>query len=313
MNIYLIYGIDRALIINKTNEIIKKLDINKDSIIKYSLNENNLNEILEDASTINLFSEKKIIVINDANIFTGSNNIDTTNLEKYLNNYNELTYMIFSFIGDKVDSRKKIYKIIKEKGQIIEINSKTNDNYSYVLNYIKENNYQMSSMDIRYFLSKVGNDINNINNELNKLFLLKINDKIILKEDIDNIVITNIEEDIFKFIDSITNKDKNKVISLYHEFLNNNYEPIMLISMIASKFRLIYQVKRLISNKYSDEEISKKLSSHVYPIKLARNLSYGYSEGELLNILLALANLDKDIKLGNINNEVGLELFLLKI
>lgn len=312
MNIYLIYGLDRSLVMNEIDKIIDKLDINKDSIIKYSLNEKNLNLILEDASTINLFGDKKLIIVNDANIFSG-NNYDITNLENYLNNYNELTYMIFSFIGDKIDSRKKIVKIINEKGKIIEIKAKNYNNYEYVVNYVNKNNYKINSIDIRYFLSKVGTDINNINNELDKLFFLKINDKIITKDDIDNIVVTNIEDDIFKFIDSITNKDKNKTISLYHEFLNNNYEPIMLISVIASKFRLIYQVKRLLTYKYNEEEIAKKLSSHTYPIKLAKNLSYAYTEEELLNILLLLADLDKDIKLGNINAEIGLELFLLKL
>ena len=51
-NNYLIYGLDEYLINKEIDKIIKKNNIDKNSIIKYSLNEDSIDNILEDEDTI---------------------------------------------------------------------------------------------------------------------------------------------------------------------------------------------------------------------------------------------------------------------
>ena len=89
-NNYLIYGVDKYLIDKEIDKIIKKNKIDNNSIIRYSLNEDSIDNILEDANTFNLFSDTKLIIVNDANIFTSSNDILTDKIINYLNNYNLL-------------------------------------------------------------------------------------------------------------------------------------------------------------------------------------------------------------------------------
>ena len=58
-NFYLIYGTDRSIINNELNKLIKELKI--DDIVKYDMPTSNLLDVIEDASTIGLFSSNKII------------------------------------------------------------------------------------------------------------------------------------------------------------------------------------------------------------------------------------------------------------
>lgn len=310
-NNYLIYGVDKYLIDKEIDKIIKKNKIDNNSIIKYSLNEDSIDNILEDANTFNLFSDTKLIIVNDANIFNSSNDILTDKIINYLNNYNNKSYLVFTLLSDKIDNRKKITKVMSDKGNIINLNKKEVDT-NYIISYLKENGYQINMSDARMILNKAGNNLFSINNELDKLMLFKLEDKVIDKNSIDLLINENIDSSLFALVDSITNKDKNKMLKLYHECLLES-DPIMIINMLANKYILLYQVKRLISDGYSDDKIAKELEVHPYPVKLARNMCYSYSVKEILDIILKLANLDKDIKLGNVNGEVGLEFLLLSI
>lgn len=310
-NNYLIYGVDKYLIDKEIDKIIKKNKIDNNSIIRYSLNEDSIDNILEDANTFNLFSDTKLIIVNDANIFTSSNDILTDKIINYLNNYNDKSYLVFTLLSDKIDNRKKITKVMSDKGNVIDLNKKEVDT-NYIISYLKENGYQINMSDARMILNKVGNNLFSINNELDKLMLFKLEDKVIDKNSIDLLINENIDSSLFALVDSITNKDKDKMLKLYHECLLES-DPIMIINMLANKYILLYQVKRLISDGYSDDKIAKELEVHPYPVKLARNMCYSYSVKEILDILLKLANLDKDIKLGNVNGEVGLEFLLLSI
>ena len=310
-NNYLIYGVDKYLIDKEIDKIIKKNKIDNNSIIKYSLNEDSIDNILEDANTFNLFSDTKLIIVNDANIFNSSNDILTDKIINYLNNYNNKSYLVFTLLSDKIDNRKKITKVMSDKGNIINLNKKEVDT-NYIISYLKENGYQINMSDARMILNKTGNNLFSINNELDKLMLFKLEDKVIDKNSIDLLINENIDSSLFALVDSITNKDKDKMLKLYHECLLES-DPIMIINMLANKYILLYQVKRLISDGYSDDKIAKELEVHPYPVKLARNMCYSYSVKEILDIILKLANLDKDIKLGNVNGEVGLEFLLLSI
>ena len=213
--IYLLYGTLDALINDYINKIIKKENIADINISKY--NEDDLiSNIIEDASTISLFDDKKVIIVNNELLFSSKKSIDTTELEKYIENYNPNTILIFTVFSDTVDSRRKLYKLIKEKGKIEEFNKITNIN-SYVRKLF--NGYNISYNTINLFIKRVGNDLNSLSNEAEKIKIYKINDKIITDNDIINCTHEKIDINIFKFIDNIINKNKKESITTYKEML----------------------------------------------------------------------------------------------
>lgn len=308
-NFYLLYGTDKSVIDNEKNNIIKKLNIN--DIIKYEASEDNTIDIIEDASTISMFSNKKIIIINDCYFFkTGKTLKDISLLEQYLEKYNKDTYIIFISNNEKVDSRKKIYKLIKKNGQIKECN-KQDKNYltDYVQKYIKENKYKIE--DIDYFLKIVGSNLNNITNELDKLFMYKLDNKTITKDDIDKITIKNMENEIFDLTDAVIKGDVPLSLELLDNFVKKDYDEIQIMVLLANQFRFLFQVKRLLNKNKNYNEIAKILEVNPYRVKFTINKLYSYSEQTLLDNISRLAKLDHDIKLGLINKRLGLELFII--
>ena len=120
-------------------------------------------------------------------------------------------------------------------------------------------------------------------------------------------------EPVFKLIDDIVTKNKEEAMEIYEEMLKHNEEPIKIIIMLSNQFRLMFQSKKLIKKGYSEKEIAKKLNVHPYPVKLALQKSRNYDESRLLFLLSELADLDFQIKSGEIEKRLGLELFILSL
>jgi len=310
---YLLYGTEKFLIDKEIKNIISKLKVDELNISRYDLEFNTIKEILEDANTVSLFSSNKLIIVDGAIIFNRvqSRKIDDLELlEEYLKNSNPDVTIIFIDRNEKIDSVKKIVKLIKEKGTIKEFNALKNISSS-VKNMFDD--YNVSNDAINLLIDRVGNDLEIIYQEVEKLKIYKIEDKTITTKDIEDVTVENINVDIFKFVDDIINKNKKSAITTYKELLKLNEEPIKIIALIASKFRLMYQASTLAKKGYTEENISEILKVHKYPVHLAILSGYKYNPKILLKYLNELADLDIGIKTGELDKELALELFILSL
>ena len=150
-------------------------------------------------------------------------------------------------------------------------------------------------------------------NEIDKIKIYKNDDLKITQEDVINLTHKNIDLDVFKLIDYIITKNKEKALELYNELLKNGSEPIAIIVMLSNQFRIMYQTKELIKKGYTEKDIAKIINIHPYRVKLALQNSRQYQSNLLLKYLENLSDLDIKIKSGNIDKYLGLELFILNI
>ena len=307
--IYLLYGTLEALITDYISKIITKHKINDLNISKYNINDN-LTDIIEDANTLSLFDDKKLIVINNNALFVGKKSVDTIALEKYIINSNPNTILIFVVNEEKLDTRRKLYKNIKEKGEVFEFNKLPNIN-TYVKNLFS--GYTITNDSINLLIKRVGNDLNRLKQEIEKIKIYKINDKLITDSDIIDCTVEKIDINIFNFIDNIIRKNKSETIKTYKELLKIGEEPIKIIVLLANQFRLMYQSKLLTSKGYSEDDIASLLHVKRYPVHLAIQKSYHYNKEVLIDNLEQLADLDIKIKSGEIDKNLALELFLLRL
>lgn len=311
-NFYLLYSGDGAILNKEINDLEKKLDISDTDIIYYNIDD--IDGIINEASTIGMFSLNKFIIINMDSYFKDKKNIPNINLlENYFDSYNSNSYLVFVCNSDSIDSRKKIVNLIKKYGIVKKL--EVNDNYlnDYVNNYLKDNGYKINNGDVVYFINRVGNNINNVTNELDKLMLYKINDKIINRNDIDLLTVENIDDSIYDLVNCILKNDNEKAIKLYNNFIDNGMDVNQIVAIIAAQIRLLYQVKRLYNSGKSNDEIAKILEfKSVYRVKYLLSDSYYYSESDLVKYLSKLADIDNAIKTSNGDGNMLMQLFIVK-
>lgn len=305
--VYLLYGIRDYSIEENIKKITKNID--NLNISKYDLNNDLLKDVIDDSETFSLFNEKKVVIADNANMFTPGNSKDIELIEKYLTNINPSTILIFIVHNEKIDNRKKITTLMKAKGKIMEFNEEINPE-----NLIKKmlRNYNIEYKDIRLLIDRVGNNPLIIKNEIEKIILYKDDNKTITSEDIIKLTTKTIDTDIFKLIDSIVKKNREKAIDIYNDMLKVNEEPLKVVIMLANQFRIMYQSKELMMKGYSQKDIASSLKIHPYRVKLAIENGRNYSSNVLLKHLYDLAQIDLGIKTGTMNKNLALELFILK-
>lgn len=311
--LYLLYGTENYLIKKEIDKILNANSIEKINVSEYNLEIDNFKDIIEDANTISLFADKKAIIVNNSYLFTGKsikNENDPELFLDYFKNVNPDSIIIFIVDSEKLDERKKIVKEIKKIGTVKDFNKK-NDLTDILKNMFE--GYNISIQDIRFMIDRCGNNLDILSQEVNKIKIYKDEDKNITKEDIINLTSKNIDVDIFGFIDTIVNKNKNKALEIYKEMLINGEEPIKILVILANQFRIIYQAKELYKQGYSGNDIATMIGIHPYRIKLALKKVINYNSDTLLDYLEKLADLDYDIKIGNIESSLGLEMFILSI
>ena len=304
-NVYLITGSNDSVISNTVSDILKQVNCDDNNKIIYNLKENTISDVIEEANTVSLFRSNKVILVYSSSI----DKLDDEELIMYLNNYNKDVYLIF--IVEKSDARKKIVKLINEKG--ISIDSDNVDksyNKNYVVSYLKDNGYKMNSNVIECFLSRVSDNINDIRNELDKLFIYKLDDKNISLDDVKLITYDNTDNIIYEFTNALLEKDENKAISMYHSFIDSNMAIDYILASIYNSYKTLYQIKELNKNN-SIRDISKTIGKKEYYVEKMLYRSMNYNDSELLDIIHTLAMIDKNYKSGLCNPVMEVELFIL--
>lgn len=304
-NIFLLETLDKITLEDKVNEI--KKNNNDIEVVTYDLQETPIERLVEDLDTYNFLSSKKLIIGTNATFLSGSktksieHNLEI--FEKYLNNPSMDNILIL--VTDTVDKRKKICSLLLEKAIVIETSKDIKDVIKSKLE-----DYKMDFNTTNLLIEYCGNDNERIVNELDKLKLYKLDEKVITSDDIKCLVMENLDDNIFHLIDAILSNNKKYAFTLYNNFLLHGEQVVNIIRLLYNKIKLIYQVKVLVNDGNSDKSISKLLGVHEYPVKLARELSYKYTNDSLIKDIKLLTELDLKIKSGNSTGEVEFETFI---
>ena len=308
---YIIKSNSYRLLDKKINELTTNID--KENIIYFDLTIDDIKTILEECNYISLFNDKKAIIVNNVNIFGTKFEYKEENnlLENYLKNSNPNTILIF--IVDSLSLKKKCVKTIKDSGGLIELNKPKDEELKRsIKDYLKENNYKIENNALNSLISNLNDNYDYILNELDKVLVIK-KDYLITLEDIEKYTIKIASDNIFDFVDQVIKKDTKKVYEFLNKYISDKNEPAILISNIASQYRLMLCVKNLIKEGFSEKIIADEFGIHPYRVKLAREKAYNYTDDELVSKLLKIGELDEKVKLGLIDKYVALKLLLVDL
>ena len=240
--IYLLYGEEAYLKKLYKNRFVKAMVPEGDTMnYRYFEGKNtNPKEIIDLAETLPFFAERRLIVLENTGFLKNA----TPELAEYLKNMPETTYMIF--VESELDKRGKLYKAIKEKGHIVELKRQDEKTLiRWILGMAKKEKLQMSEAAVRYLLAKTGNDMENLGQELEKLFCYCMNHTEITATDIDEICTTQIGNHIFDMVDAVAAKEQKKALDYYYDLLTLKEPPMRILYLLTRQFRILMEVKEM--------------------------------------------------------------------
>ncbi|WP_414044498.1 DNA polymerase III subunit delta [Macrococcus animalis] len=320
-HIYLVYGSTKPLVEDKVDKIIYQYIETPDdfNFSRYDLQETPFEVITEDAMTLPFLSDQKVIVINNSFIFTGEKiktaiDIDLEKVITFLEKFEGPNIVIFKVLHDKLDERKKIVKRIKNLHTVEKIEPLDENGMKHLIKQSFNQHYKEIKADaLDEMIHLTGLNYSNVVKEMDKLILFVGDNPIITKRDVSDVVSRSLEQNVFLLTDYITKGDKHRAIHLLKDLINMKEEPIKLLALISSQYRLYYQVKILSQKGFSEAQIAKQVKVHPYRVKLALRKVKAMDLKVILNIIRECAETDYALKSSYLDKILILELFILKI
>ena len=310
MNNYFLEGSDLAGRSIEIEKIISKEGFSLATTSIYDLENKDLSDVLEDLDTYGLFSEKKVIIVRNIDLFKIDDNKDKyDHFIRYLNNYDKDKLLIIE--ADKLNSNTKLSKDLKKlcSYKEIEINTK-----SLIKEYLK--GYSVNQNTINLIDEYCLGDIVKIQTECDKLKLYKLDEKIIDEKDVLDLVEKKLGDSkdlVFSFTRSLAEKDKKCALKKYLELLDYNIQPLSIIGLLANQMRIIYQVKILSDKGLSNIDMAKMLNEKEFRIKKTRELIGYYTENDCLDMINKLSDIDLKIKTTDTDSNREIELFIMNL
>lgn len=321
-NIITVYGEVPDLVEKKSSEMINKyLQTEKDdfNFIKFNLYETEITPIIEETLTMPFFSDKKAILVKNAYVFTGEKvtkelNQNTDQLIEFLEKYDGDNLIIFEVYQNKLDERKKLTKALKKNGQLKKVEQMSEEEIKkWIQSKLNESYKDIKQDALNLFIELTGVNFNIVSQELDKLMLFLGDRPTINKDDVHQIINRSLEQNVFLLTEYIQKRQKNKAIQLVKDLINMKEEPIKLLALITSNYRLYYQCKILNQKGYSGQQIAKTVNVHPYRVKLALGQVRHYQLEDLLNIINSCAETDYKLKSSYMDKHLILELFILSL
>lgn len=321
-SIYLLYGTEQYFIDQfkhaLTNAITNEETV-EDIVTTYDLLETSIQDVMNDAETIPFFTDKKIIFAENA-VFLKTKpdklpfTHDLTALETYLEH--KVDYTIFILIApyEKIDERKKITKLLKQKATVINCNPiHSRQLKTWIIQIAKENHITLTEDTIDLLEAEFSTQLHLLNKEIEKLALFVGKGGEVTKEIAQQLISTSLTFDALELVDAVLRKDLFQAIKIYRELMKRENDNIGLIALLAYQFRTIFQVKLFKQKGYPNQRIQSELKIHPYVVKLAAQRSANFQEETLMKIMEELTETDAMIKQGKVDKDIAFELLLFKL
>ncbi|MCH1959260.1 DNA polymerase III subunit delta [Romboutsia hominis] len=324
-NVYLFYGkeyylIENAIKVFKESLSEGMLDFNLDII---DGRETAIDQVISSIETLPFMDDKKIVIVKDFELLKGKKKNFSDSDEKYfidhIENIPDTTVLVFIVYGD-IDKRKSLVKKIDKKGIVFNCDKLSDmDLFKWVRKKFELNNVIVENSEIMYFIEQEGyrdksseKTLSDLENEINKISSFVGKGNIVSREVIDKLSQKKVENDIFKLIDYIGEKNSSNAMKILNDMINEGESVLGIFSMIARQFKVVVQSRKLQSDGYTSKVIAEKLKIHPFVATKAIKQSRNFSDEIIIDMLNYILECDYKIKNGLIRDTLAVEMLVSK-
>ena len=212
--------------------------------------------------------------------------------------------------GKKIDSRRKLYKILN-KFNSEEFASfktyKTAEIADWIRRRAKKKDLIIKDDATELLIEQIGNNLRQFDIELDKLKLIAYPEKTVTKEMVSDIAVSN--QDLFNITELIMKNKKDEAL-LEFKKLTDKKHPLEILSAIQTMLRKWILIKtKAQTNSFA--ELSKITGQHEFVVKQTFQKLKNTKASDLVNLKQNLSEVEYRIKSGevlDINSEVEIAL-----
>ncbi len=115
---------------------------------------------------------------------------------------------------------------------------------------------------------------------------------------------------VFAFVDALAARDGPEAATQLHRFLNAGEPPLRLLTLIGRQFRLLIRTKALLDAGTPPAGLASALAVPPFVASKLSGQARRFAPAQLMTSLTRLRDLDTDIKTGQVEPVLGLDLFV---
>jgi len=222
----------------------------------YSGASSSLAGIIDDARTVALFSKQKVILVKNADRIASTGE---EALLAYVKNPNPRTIVIFT--GDTLGLKNDCTRLWRKNGLVVACKPPFSNEIPGWIQYVsQELGKSIKDRAVHSLQEVVGNRLQDIANELEKLSLYVGDSKEISPEAVEEAVSSLRVESIFELTDRVGNRKLAEALVALSQLIKSGEPPLKILAMITRQFRLLAKACSLLDQGMGLEEIRSALS-----------------------------------------------------
>lgn len=292
-----------------------------------------LEEVIARLSETGLFAERRLLIVDNPPYLVPSGreeqaaseeeSKDKTRgidygdiLEDFIKRHTSgMPESILVFLASRIDRRKRLYKLIENKGVTVECTSLKGEALaSWIRNKAGRLGKKIDRDAVDKLLMAGEHNLHYMSGELEKYSTyLGEDEKIITAQTVDTLFSGDIQGDIFKLSDAMAEGNTAGAHDILELLLRRREKPLLIFFMLVRHYRLLLQAHCLQEVGIPQSEFASTLEVHPFVARKLREQAVNYKRYALEEVLLALQKADMQIKTGQIEPTQALRLILSRI
>ncbi|AKL95813.1 DNA polymerase III subunit delta [Clostridium aceticum] len=325
--IYLLYG-EETYLVEEFIKVIKEKVVGKGfedlNFFIIEGKEFTLEKLIDACETLPFMAERKLVLVNDLEIFQGKKKSISEEEEKrlvaYIANIPETTSLVFNG-STSIDSRKKVVKEIQKQGIVLHcerLNAK--ELKHWVQKSIRKYDKTMDLKEIEYFIENIdylgktaAQSLLDVENEIKKIVAFMGERSTVTLSDLESIFTSSFQNDIFKLLDAIEKKRMGEAIKRFNAMIHKGEPIVKIAATLGNQVRNLLKTKLLLEEGYSSKMIAGKIGIHPFVATKCANQCKGFTIERLEGLLSQFLQVDLAIKSGKMKDHIALELFIIEM
>ncbi len=306
--VYLVYGEEAYL-----REDIKKnlmgvlgKDLNDMNVNRFSGEELSQENLLDLIQTLPFFAAYRLILVENSGLFkSGAQQA----LIDYVTAPSDTVHIVF--VETQVDKRSRLFKAVSKSGFCVPCDGLPQDALvRWAGGQLVKAGRRVREQTVTYLISRVGEDMLLLQQELNKLMDYTKPNQEVRPADVDAVCATYLTGRIFEMTDAVSDGDTKRALQLYYDLLALKEPSQKILYLLTRQFNITLQAQLLAQRHLSDNEMASILSIAPFFVKKYVNWGRRYGTEALNKLLRIMVESDEKIKSGMLNDRIAVEMLL---
>ena len=308
--IYIIRGNEEIFI----REKLKELENNQNAeIVKLNGSDKTftIDEMLDYCNGSSLFAEKNVVFVKDPYFFIKKcDDKDLKKLLDYVKNPLYETDLVLYTYEDKFSARLSAYKEVSKNAQVVNCDSIDAKNFhSFVMQELNKTDLSINKEAASYLAEICGTNATLLKQNIE---ILKMYPGSITKDAVAHLCTFEESDDTYEFINAYLDKNSTRAIEVLRQLVKENDSVLLVIAVLASQLRFMYQFAYFAKKGRSNNEIASILNCSPGRAYRTRTSINKISMDKIMEILNELSSIELQCKMdGNIDQMTVMELFIL--